>query len=200
MAALLLGGLLTGCAEPAWRRNARALGWRISACQTAGPIALTELTPFAWDTVYVFAPYTSRERMTRVMALDFAGLRETVSEGMQQAVFVRQGQVVCYVYGYTSQLGYGLDMGDLDGGYIRIDSLCQPYFSLDRSGEVPYLIYRPDDAKQAAGDLPAACALDWRIIQPNSGASTLWMASRSTPSHSKTMISLSPLRSQGAGR
>lgn len=154
--ALLMGGLLAGCAEPAWRRNARALGQRAEACPNAGTIALTELTPFAWDTVYVFAPYTSREEMTRVMGLDFAGLRETVNEGMQQAVFVRQGQVVCYVYGYSSQLGYGLDMGDLGGGYIRIDSLREPRFTLSRSQGVTYLVYQSEFTKKAAGDMPAA--------------------------------------------
>lgn len=37
-------------------------------------------------------------------------VRETVNEGMNQIVFMKEGKVVCYIYGYPSNNKYGISL------------------------------------------------------------------------------------------
>ena len=80
-------------------------------------ISLSELTPFSWDAVYTFDPYTSREEMEQALGFSSKDFRETVSEGMVQLIFVDYGdsagtgKVVCSICGYDGNLGYFVDLG-----------------------------------------------------------------------------------------
>jgi len=69
---------------------------------------LLDITPFDWDVVYSFTPYTPKEIITEVLGSKFDSIKETTSEGMNQIVCVKSGEVVCYLYGYPSNNGFGI--------------------------------------------------------------------------------------------
>ena len=77
-----------------------------------GEVTLNEIVPFAWDTVYIFEPYASREEMEQIMGISAKGLEESVSEGMVQLAFMNGSRVVCCVCGYISKEGYSVSFDE----------------------------------------------------------------------------------------
>src|SRR5690606_4531398 len=71
-------------------------------------IDLREVTPFSWDRVYSFTPYSPREQIYETVGYKWDRIQETFSEGMNQLVCLQDGKVVCYVYGYPDTNGYGI--------------------------------------------------------------------------------------------
>ncbi|TCO68091.1 hypothetical protein [Marinisporobacter balticus] len=71
-------------------------------------IGLKDITPFEWDTVYSFAPYTSKKMVQEIIGFK-AKVSETVSEGMPHFVFVKDKEVVCEIIGYPSNLGININ-------------------------------------------------------------------------------------------
>lgn len=69
-------------------------------------VSLNETVPFAWDTVYTFAPYTDRETIEAAIGFSSPAIRETVNEGMVQLIFVKGHTVTASVCGYADALGY----------------------------------------------------------------------------------------------
>ena len=86
---------------------------------TADTITLQEITPFAWDVVYSFTPYTPKREIERVIGFKSNSITETVSEGMVQLIFVRGNKVVCNIQGYSSDLGYRISL------WTGAESSCQ---------------------------------------------------------------------------
>ncbi|WP_066715123.1 hypothetical protein [Clostridium sp. Marseille-P299] len=82
----------------------------------------SEWTPFEWDTIYSFAPYTSKDRIYEVVGYKWDRISETVNEGMDQIVFMKDGKVVCYLYGYPGNTKIGFDFGNYNGNYIKLTS------------------------------------------------------------------------------
>jgi len=72
-------------------------------------VILNRVTPFEWEKVYFFAPYIGNEATYGILGFKWHGLRQSVSEGTMQVVFVKDNTVVCYCNGYVSTLGYFLD-------------------------------------------------------------------------------------------
>lgn len=92
---------------------------RAMAAVGDGDVTLNEIIPFAWDTMYTYEPYMSREEVEEMMQIPVRGLKQSVSEDAVQLVFVKNGHMVCNVCGYISREGYGflwwsgkLDFGD----------------------------------------------------------------------------------------
>jgi len=95
--------------EDLWDLNAKLLkGKVLSIEQTAEVINLSDIIPFEWDVVYSFAAYTPKEQVYAVIGYKWANISATVSEGMNQIVFLKDGKVVCYLYGYPENNGYGI--------------------------------------------------------------------------------------------
>ena len=78
---------------------------------SGGEVTLNEVVPFAWDAVYTFAPYTSKEEIEAAIGFRSPAIRETYSEGMVQLVFVKGKRVAAMVCGYLSDLGYDVVFG-----------------------------------------------------------------------------------------
>ena len=72
-------------------------------------VSFNELVPFKWDAVYTFDPYTSKRDIEAELGFRSGSIRETVSEGMVQLIFVRGRSGVCSVCGYSGSLGYRID-------------------------------------------------------------------------------------------
>ncbi|KAA0964926.1 hypothetical protein FQ087_00930 [Sporosarcina sp. ANT_H38] len=80
----------------------------LSIKESAESVNLSDVTPFEWDLVYSFDPYTSKDAIYETVGYKWGRISETVSEGMNQLVFMKDGKVVCYVYGYPANNGYGI--------------------------------------------------------------------------------------------
>lgn len=92
-----------------WDVNAGLLKEEVMAIeQSVETINLLDLTPFEWDVAYSFAPYTTKDTIYETVGYKWDNISETVSEGMNQIVFLKDGKVVCYLYGYPQNNGYGI--------------------------------------------------------------------------------------------
>lgn len=80
----------------------------LSIGQSVETVNLSNVTPFEWDVAYSFNPYTSKDTIYETVGYKWNDIRETVSEGMNQVVFLKDGKVVCYLYGYPKNNGYGI--------------------------------------------------------------------------------------------
>lgn len=137
LAALLLFLLVFGDPVVLW--NNRKLKENIlSAPQQT--VTLHHLTPFEWDAVYTFSPYTSKEEIEDAIGFSSISIEETVSEGMTQLLFVDENRVVCSVCAHPGNLGYGVS--GLPVGRAVENQADSPRFRVERRGEVVWLIYQ----------------------------------------------------------
>ncbi len=81
---------------------------------------LNDIIPFEWDELYSFAPYTPKEVIYEVIGYKWDNISESVNENMNQIVFVKDGKVVCYLYGYPNYIKLGFDFGEYEGSYIKL--------------------------------------------------------------------------------
>ncbi|MFC0561456.1 hypothetical protein [Halalkalibacter alkalisediminis] len=92
-----------------WEVNEELLREQITSIeQSAETINLLDVTPFEWDVVYSFDPYTSKDKVYETVGYKWDNISETVSEGMNQIVFMKEEKVICYLYGYPENKGYGI--------------------------------------------------------------------------------------------
>lgn len=81
---------------------------------------LNGFIPFEWEELYSFTPYTSKEEIYKVIGYKWDNISESVNEEMNQIVFVKDGNVVCYLYGYPEDIKLGFDFGEYEGSYIKL--------------------------------------------------------------------------------
>ena len=133
--------LLCACAyallrpEPVYEKNAEKLQSKIKKLEEREISDLADFTPFAWDRIYSFAPYTSAEEVYQTIGQGKDGLRiqPTVSENMMQVVFLKDGEVVCYLYGYPTKTGLFFDLGDFgEKNHILLQAQSHPAFSVQK--------------------------------------------------------------------
>ena len=93
-------------------------------------VTLNEVVPFAWDTVYTFAPYTPREEIEAVIGFRSAAIQEGYSEGILRLVFVKGRRVAAMVCATPQTLGYTIVF---EGHISRAENMP---FSVTRTGEV----------------------------------------------------------------
>jgi hypothetical protein len=92
-----------------WDLNSKLLNEKVlSIGETVETVNLSHITPFEWDVVYSFGPYTPKDMVYDAIGYKWDDIRETVSEGMDQIVFLKDGKVVCYLYGYPANNGYSM--------------------------------------------------------------------------------------------
>ena len=89
----------------------RALEHSLCSLEDGITVTLNETVPFEWEAVYTFDPYTSKSEMERIIGISSSSIRETVSEGMVQLIFVNRGRVTASVCGDASNLGYDVYLG-----------------------------------------------------------------------------------------
>lgn len=92
-----------------WDVNADLLKEEVLSIEkSVETVNLTDITPFEWDVVYSFYPYTTKDAIYETVGYKWDNISETVNEGMNQIVFLKDGKVVCYLYGYPQNNGYGI--------------------------------------------------------------------------------------------
>ena len=107
-------------------------------------ISLKELTPFEWDTMYTFSPYMPKENMREIMGVRSIHIRQTISEGMTQLFFIKDGKLVSSIYGYTDNLGFRFDFrkeneGWKDYEYVAFNSSDTIRFQVEKNGNATIL-------------------------------------------------------------
>ena len=125
-----------------WTSNAKLLKEKMHAELSEGDqVKLSEFTPFEWDEVYSFNPYSSKEIIYETIGYKWDDISETVSEGMNQIVFMKAGEVVCYIYGYPESNGNGIFFLNSGVGedYTRLNATDQDVFSVEIREEIVYL-------------------------------------------------------------
>lgn len=109
--ALLAAGILAKeRLQAVW--NGRLLRESLLSLEDGDVVTLEQAVPFPWDTVYTFDPYTSRARIEESIGFSSGLIRETVSEGQVQLLFVKGNRVTASVCGYAEALGYQVDFFD----------------------------------------------------------------------------------------
>ena len=108
--------------EPIWEVNAKRLSnsFDIISGNNATIDDLSSFTRFEWDTLYNFAPYTPEERIYEVVGYRWDKIYSTVSEGMNQIVFLNNGKVICYVDGYPDKYKIFFSFGQYSGDYYKL--------------------------------------------------------------------------------
>ena len=102
---------------------------------------LSKFTPFEWDKVYSFAPYLSKEAIYETIGYKWDNISETVSEGMNKIVFVKDGKVVCYLFGYpeSNKIGIFFDRIDSADNAAILYSKENEIFDATKNEDVVYL-------------------------------------------------------------
>lgn len=124
--------------NPMMLRNRYGLREQIRSAE-GETVVLHQLTPFAWDAVYTFSPYTSKDEIAHTIGFRSSSIQETVSEGMTQLLFVEEDQVVCSVCAYPKSAGYGVS--DLPQNRAIYNEAESPRFRVERRGEILWLQY-----------------------------------------------------------
>ena len=129
--------LISEMKKDLWEVNEGLLKEKVlSIEQTVKTINLLDVTPFEWDVVYSFDPYTSKEMVYKTVGYKWDNIRETVSEGMTQIVFLKDGKVVCYLYGYPENNGYSINFSG--ESYNNVASM------LNLNGHLDFHVNRSD--------------------------------------------------------
>jgi hypothetical protein len=105
---------------------------------------LAEWTPFEWDTLYSFSPYTPKETIYKIIGYKWENINETVNEGINQVVFTHDGKVVCYLYGYPENNKIGFYFGKHDGSYIKLTTEKKLPFKMTKENNIRYFDYMKD--------------------------------------------------------
>lgn len=169
-AAVFLFNRVFGILDPVSRNNrafSKAVKQWAAQAQEGDCVELSELTPFLWDQVYTFDPYTTRDEMAQAMGCSGKHLQETVNEGMVQLIFVDydsgsgENRVVCGICGYGTSLGYGVDLGrrfDRRCSYVML-SEAMDLLTLRTEGEYPRLVFEGETFEGVITELYGESAL-----------------------------------------
>lgn len=138
MIAVLLVAFLK---EDIWDSNAVKLKDKLTEHkQIEETISLAAFTPFEWDVMHSFAPYTPTTDIYETVGYKWDRIRETVNEGMNQIVFMHGGEVVCHVFGYPSNNGYGILFKEESDQVLHAAD--DPQFQLRTEDGTVYLVAR----------------------------------------------------------
>lgn len=136
--ALMLAAVVVGLApKDLWDENEELLKEQVQAIEdSTETINLLDVTPFEWDVVHSFTPYTPVEDVYERVGYEWEDdISATVGEGMNQIVFMKDEKVVCYIYGYPENNGYGIEL--LASTLTSEDDLT---FLVEKREDIVYLV------------------------------------------------------------
>lgn len=130
-----------------WDINAKELVKTLSKIEKTEIEDLREYIPFEWDTIYSFSPYVSEEYIYNVVGYKWDEITSTISETANQIVFLKDGKVVCYLYGYPQDTKIYFDLGyaEKGSGYIKFTNEYKLPFKIDIKKKIPYFVYTGED-------------------------------------------------------
>lgn len=134
--------LLNILKQDLWDINEKMLKENIlSIEQNVESINLLDITSFDWDVAYSFTPYTTKKMIYDTVGYKWDNINETVNEGMNQIVFMKEEKVVCYIFGYPATNGYGISFHgeDYKNGANILEFEDNLNFQITRSNDTIYL-------------------------------------------------------------
>lgn len=119
---LLIAMLCSGCGigkedNPYKQQVIESIGYMELENGVEVEMSLKELTPFEWEKVYFFKPYTSRESIKEVVGCKIKDYYYSVSDSDSQIYFVNDGKVVCSLAGNYETLQFRVDYNFDDISY-----------------------------------------------------------------------------------
>lgn len=109
-----LGYLIMG--NPFLFLNNQRLKNAIASLDSGEIVSLSEVIPFEWDVLYTPEPYQSKEEIEEMTGFKSAEIQENnINEGMVHLLFVKNNKVAASVLGYSSNLGYRIDLSSKEG-------------------------------------------------------------------------------------
>ena len=116
---------------PIWEINAKQFNRSFNMISGNATIDdLSGFTTFKWDTLYSFAPYTPEKDVYQVVGYQWDKINSTVSEGMNQIVFLKEGKVVCYIDGYPDKYKVFFEFGQYTGNHFKLTSSDKLIFNM----------------------------------------------------------------------
>lgn len=76
-----------------------------------------------YDKMYVFEPYQSLDKMEKQIGFKYSKLKEGLSEGSNNILFVKDNRVVAYLFGYSSNTGYFIKIPSGEYTKIQLDKM-----------------------------------------------------------------------------
>lgn len=135
---LVIGYLVVG--NPIVFINNRKLKHAIREI-TADTVTLNEVVPFEWDSVYMPDPYSSKEKIEKLVGFRSASIKENwINEGMVHLIFVKDRRVVASVLSYSENLGYSIGFRNYGP---RIDAEDHVKFRVENKGGIVSLFVLP---------------------------------------------------------
>ena len=96
---------------------------------------LNDITPFEWDTLYVFTPYYPKSEIEDIIGIRSGQIRSTVSDEQQQIVFIYGDQIVSSISNPII-LGFQFTRNHVSGyGYVTLHAADDPILEIDISGK-----------------------------------------------------------------
>lgn len=108
-----------------WAKNADKLNKELCKIEVKkeGSVIVKDMSkyiPFEWDTLYIFKPDVSIDKIYEAVGYKFNKITKTTNEGMNQLVFLKDAKVVCYVYGYPKARKIFFDFKEFEGDYFTL--------------------------------------------------------------------------------
>jgi hypothetical protein len=69
-----------------------------------------DLISFDYDTMFIFEPYQTVDEMEKQIGFKYSKLKQGLSEGITNILFVKDNKVAAYLFGYPSNTGYFIEM------------------------------------------------------------------------------------------
>lgn len=102
-------------------------------------ITLEEIVPFEWTAVYSFGPYFPLQDIERITGSKSPALDDSVTEEMNNLVFMNHGRVVSSVCERPSSTGYSLNLAFGEGIDEQLDD-CDRYSKMDYGDGIEFTV------------------------------------------------------------
>lgn len=108
-------------------KNTRYLEQILSEDITSGKDSangnVKDLIALDYDKMHVFGPYQPVEEMEKQIGFKYSKLKQGLSEGMNNILFVKDNSVAAYLFGYPSNTGYYINIPIGEYNKEQIDNM-----------------------------------------------------------------------------
>lgn len=102
-------------------QNTRQIEERLSQNTEDGNIR--NLISFSYDKMYVFEPYQTLDNMEKQIGLKYSKLKEGLSEGTINILFVKDNKPIAYLFGYAANVGFYINLPSGEYTKAQVDKM-----------------------------------------------------------------------------
>lgn len=142
---LAMGLAFYKIADSDLNKNTRELNATLADQDKQASGSLSSKIDFDYDTLYVFEPYLSKEEISKQVGFKHQIIKESNSEDVLNAMFVKDNKPIAYLYGYPGNIGYSLNLDFKEYLKPEIDNITYTSKVIEGfselSGEYSYIEY-----------------------------------------------------------